>query len=185
MAQMIGQIVEMGIGFGAGAMQATAEHDLSLEQSKYYTQAAADEIVAGADREQVRREQIRKQLGQQVTTVAKSGVTFSGSPLLALGETLRLGEEDMLALRRENRQRVGDLERAGQQARDYAEYIRKTGGFSQVASKGGSSIGGFINSMANRPSSSNSTVDVTNRTSSTGVRSVNEGRTQTVTKSKF
>lgn len=145
MAQMIGSIVGGVLDIGGTAMQAFEEHGKALENYVYYSEQAGLEQLAAADREQAQREEMRRQLGQQVTGVAKSGVGFTGSPLLALGETLRRQELDALALRRQDKQAIEEFQRLAKGQMDYAKYIRRSGGM-KIASSGANTTMNIINS---------------------------------------
>lgn len=132
MGEAIGGLVEGVIGIVGTAISAMEAHEVALENVDYYRAGAVDEQVAALDREQTRRQEIRAKLGQQVTNLAKSGVTISGSPILALGELLRRGEEDLAAVRREGDLAVREQLRQAETQLRLARTIRRTGNAQQA-----------------------------------------------------
>lgn len=128
MSSMIGSIVGGVLDMAGTAMQQKVEHEAALENSDFYRQSAVDEGVEALDREQVRRTQIREALGQQVVGVAKSGVSFTGSAILALNDSIQKGEQDMIALKRHGEHQVSDFLRAAKGELEVARNVRRVGG---------------------------------------------------------
>lgn len=127
MGSMVGGIVLGVLEIFGNVQQNKAEHKAAIENADYYAKGAVDEAVAALDREQVRREEIRTHLGQQIAKLGKSGVSVSsGSPILAMGEILRRGEQDLAAIRRQGSQQVEDFLRAGRQEVDFARNARRS-----------------------------------------------------------
>jgi hypothetical protein len=124
---LVGSYVGMVLDDIGGQQSTRAEHGAAMENVSYYRESAVQEGVAGLDREQVRRQQLREALGQQVVGVAKSGVSFTGSVILALNESILRGEQDMHALKRQGQQQVDDFMRAARGELTAAKVIRRSG----------------------------------------------------------
>lgn len=126
MSEMRGGILGGGaLDIAGSVLETRGKHRAALENVDFYRQGAVDEAVAALDREQVRRTQLREVLGQQVVDVAKSGVGFTGSAILALNESVLRGEQEMLALKRQGESRVSDFLRAASGELDTARQARR------------------------------------------------------------
>jgi len=127
MSEAAGGIIGGVLGIFGTAIENRAVEQAATENYEFYRQGAIEEGVAALDREQVRRTQLREALGQQVVGVAKSGVSFTGSVILALNESILRGEQDMLALKRQGEQQVSDFLRAASGEWQIASTARKLG----------------------------------------------------------
>jgi regulator of protease activity HflC (stomatin/prohibitin superfamily) len=74
----------------AGQQQSAAAEAQAARYNSAITQAEAQ-----AEEERIRRE-TQQQIGQTRASIAKSGVTYEGTPLLVLGETAANAEIDIL-----------------------------------------------------------------------------------------
>ena len=122
---LIGTVVQM-IGSGRAAI---ATHDLALENAGYYLNNAINELVRTEDRKELKRQEIRTAIGQQKTGYAKGNVAISGSAILALAETARRGESDLIAIDRQGLQAYTDQIKNMDNQIDIAKNARRNWAF--------------------------------------------------------
>lgn len=137
---LIGTIFQM-VGSGRAAM---ATHDLALENADYYLNNAINELVRTEDRKELKRQEIRTAIGQQKTGYAKGNVAISGSAILALAETAKRGESDLIAIDRQGIQAYNDQILNMENQIDIAKNARRNWAFSsaQAAVQTGTQIYG-------------------------------------------